>query len=118
MDAIYNGYRVFMPYCIKGLGGGRYIVLNRDSKPLGVPSCVDVDLSTHPSALPMKITAEHAMAMSVHQDPNIECIYLLKGDGPPKGADLIAYADRLAVLMSISVTAQRPYRMPPGSSPK
>lgn len=118
MDGFYSGYRVFMPYCVKALGGGRFIVLNRDYKPLGVPSCVDVDLASHESALPMDITAELARGMSVDQSPDTDCIYLHKGNGAPEGAALKAYSERLAVLMQVRVTAPRPYRMPPSSAPE
>jgi hypothetical protein len=118
----YFGYRVFLPYCIKRLADGRYIVLNADFKPLGVPSFEKVDLETHSSGHTIHITPMLARKLSVSGSENLDCIYLYDGksmNGPPEeGERLAAYAARLAVLMRLKVEVQLPYRTPPSSAPR
>ncbi|MDO9596713.1 MAG: hypothetical protein Q7J47_03235 [Azoarcus sp.] len=117
----YYGYRVFLPYCLERLSDGRYIVLNADFKPLGVPSFEDVDLETHPSAHTINITPELARKLSVSGSDALDCIYLHEGKelGPPEeGERLAAYAARLAVFMRLKIEVQLPYRIPPLSAPR
>lgn len=114
----YSGYRVFMPYCLKRLADGRYIVLNRDYMPLGIHSGEKVDLESHPTAHTIHITAAVARKLSASGSDDLECIYLHGGKGVPEGEHWRAYADRLAVLMQLTVEVKRPYRIPPSSEPR
>jgi hypothetical protein len=52
------------PYCIQHLGGDKYIILNRNYKPLGQTSFDYVDYEKHPSVIHMKITKKQATKLS------------------------------------------------------
>jgi hypothetical protein len=96
---------VFLPYCLQRLADGRYIVLNRRYKPLGVQTREWVDYDTHPSAARMKITAATARKLSWKSSDDVAVIHLYNdGCVPDAGADhLDAYAKRLAVFMKLPV---------------
>lgn len=52
------------PYCIRHLEGDRYIILNRNYKPLGQTSFEYVDYNKHPSVVHLKITEKQAEKLS------------------------------------------------------
>lgn len=104
----YSGRWVFLPYCIKRLEDGRYIVLNRLHKPLGVSSSAWVVYEEHPSAAAMKITPSKAKRMSCRESDDVSVIHLYKDECIPDGGKaehLDAYVRRLKVLMSLEVEA-------------
>ena len=95
------------PYCVQRLKNGRYIVLNRRYKPLGVLSNEFVDYESHPSSVSIRMTKATAMKLSWKGSDNVDVIHLYN-DGciPTNGAaHMTAYTKRLAVLMSIKVKA-------------
>lgn len=97
--------RTHMPYCIQKLADGRYIVLNRKYKPLGIQSEEWVTYETHPSAVSINITSARAIKLDCEARENVECIYLYN-DGciPTHGAaHMKAYLNRLAMLMKIKI---------------
>lgn len=93
------------PYCVRRLKDGRYIVLNRNYKPLGEPTTDRVDYDAHPSAVAIKITAAAARKLSWEAKEDLESIFLYSdGCVPTSGAaHMAAYCKRLAVLMGIKV---------------
>lgn len=95
----------FMPYCIQRLKDGRYIVLNRRYKPLGVQTRVWVDYDTHPSAARMKITKAKAVKMSWKGSDDLAEIHLYNDGCIPTGSTehLTAYAKRLLVFMNLVI---------------
>lgn len=95
----------FMPFCIKRLPDGRYIVLNRRSKPLGIRGHVHVDYETHPSAARITITKDDARKMSHDGSDDLETIYLYDGPSTPTIDEetLHGYMDRLNVFMQLWV---------------
>jgi len=95
----------FMPYCIQRLKDGRYIVLNRRYKPLGVQTRAWVDYETHPSAAAMKITKAQARTMSWKDSDDLDVIHLYNDGCVPTGSaeHLAAYAKRLDVFMNLAV---------------
>ena len=64
------------PYCIKQLGTDRYIILNRNYKPLGQTSFDYIDYRKHPSIVHMKITEKQAAKLSYNSTSELKCIYL------------------------------------------
>ena len=96
---------IFLPYCLYRLKDGRYIVLNRKYKPLGVRSSDWVVYEDHPSAASMKITPEIAKKLSWQGSDNLDVIHLYNDASiPNKGEEhLQAYANRLKVLMDLAV---------------
>jgi len=101
--------RVFMPYCIQRLKDGRFIVLNRDYKPLGIQTRELVDYDTHPSAAKIKITKAVARKLSWDDKENVDAIFFYNdGCVPTKSAvHMDAYLARLAVLAKLKIDVDR-----------
>jgi len=93
-------------YCIQRLEGGRYILLNRNYKPIGNQSTDWVTYNTDPSAIKMTITPAAAAKLSWEQSPSVERIYLYNDGCIPteSAAHMTAYLKRLAVLAKIKTT--------------
>lgn len=100
---------VFMPYCIKRLKDGRYIVLNRDYKPLGIRTRDWVDYDSHPTAAKIKITAATARKLSWETKDDTDVIYLYNDGSVPtrSAADMKTYLAKLAVLAKLKVDVDR-----------
>ena len=96
---------IFLPYCLKRLEDGRYIILNRRYKPLGVSSNEWVAYETHPSTANIEITPAIARKLSWKGSDDIDVIHLYS-DGciPTVSAEhLRSYSERLSVLMQLGV---------------
>lgn len=95
--------RFIFPYCIVHLEDGRFIVLNRNYKPLGVQTEEWVDYDQHPSAIRLAITPAVASKLSWNRSDSIDRIYLYDdGCVPTDSADhMKAYLERIAVLMAV-----------------
>lgn len=93
------------PYCIQRIKDGRYILLNRNYKPLGIQDEAWVEYENHPTAMPMKITPATAKKLSWKGADDVERIYLYNDGCIPTEGDehMAAYLNRLSVLMKISV---------------
>lgn len=98
--------RIYMPYCIQRLKDGRYIVLNRIYKPLGVMSRDWVVYEEHPTALPITgLTAALVQKLSWKGSSDADCIYLYN-DGciPTDSAEhWDAYSKRLKLLAELNI---------------
>ena len=98
--------RVFMPYCLERLKDGRYIVLNRLYKPLGIASRQRVDYDAHPSAMKIEhLTSARVKRLSHKGDDDLGHIHLY-GDGCiPTDSDVHweAYSQRLKLLAELMV---------------
>lgn len=91
------------PYCLNRLQDGRYIILNRNYKPLGVQTSEWVTYETEPTVISINLTPAKAKAISWEGSENVDRVYLYN-DGciPTDGAaHMSAYLKRLGVLMNI-----------------
>lgn len=99
--------QVFLPYCLQRLEDGRYILLNRYYKPVGVHSDAHVVYEQHPSCFRFKraLSARQATALSCKGDPSVDVIYLYNdGCVPTKSAaNWTAYSKRLERLAAYDV---------------
>ncbi len=95
--------RVFLPYCLQQLADGRWIVLNRRYKPLGVASSDWVVYEEHPSAYKAKITKALRQKLDCGSSYRDDCIYLYENFEPKDKKFLAEYAARLALLEKIDV---------------
>ena len=95
-----------MPYCIEPLPDGRYIVLNRNYKPIGEHSGW-VEYETHPSATTIKGLNPAAVAKIDYRGaPDADGRIYLYNDGcvpTSSAANWRAYAERLQVLSSLEL---------------
>lgn len=98
-----------MPYCIQRLADGRYIILNRNYKPLGVQTSERVDYETHPSAVAISITPTRASKLDWDGREDTDRIYLYNDGCIPtaSAAHMQAYLERLGVLMKLTFKPPR-----------
>jgi hypothetical protein len=97
---------IYLPYCVQRLKDGRYIILNRRYKPLGMEDTAWVDYDSHPSAHPLKgLTPAKAKAMSHRGDEDVDCIFLYADACIPTdgAAYWDAYSKRLKVLAALAI---------------
>ncbi len=98
--------RVFLPYCLQQLADGRYIILNRLYKPLGIATSEWVTYADHPSACFIQgLTAKEAALISHRGLPGLDSMHLY-GDGSiptDSKENMEKYSQRLAVLASLKI---------------
>ena len=92
-----------LPYCIRHLGGDRYILLNRNYKPLGQTSLKNVDYDSHFSVVRMRITKKQAIQLSYNQSDDIEniCLYKSTPDVLSDIQEFDSYFNRLKILAKL-----------------
>jgi len=101
--------RTHMPYCIHRTADGRYIVLNRNYKPLGVQTGDWVTYENHPSAVELNITKIRAAKLDCQGRENTDRIYLYNDGCIPTDGDahMKAFLGRLSVLMKLKFKPPR-----------
>lgn len=95
---------LYLPYCVQRLKDGRYIVLNRYYKPLGLPNTDWIDYDAHPSAQHFKgLTPSKAKAMSHRKSEDLDNIFLYADACIPTSSPehWDAYTKRLKVLAEL-----------------
>jgi len=87
-----------LPYCLKRLDNGCYVVLNRHYKPLGFKTTDWLAYEDYPIALQRRITARTAAALSYRGDPDTAMIYFYNDGCTPTASakHMQAYLERLA----------------------
>lgn len=97
--------RVFLPYCLQQLADGRWIVLNRLYKPLGVASRDWVVYEDHPSTCQAKISKVLRLKLECDPPQSVrpDVIYLYSTFQSKNKKFLAEYAARLALLEKIDV---------------
>lgn len=91
------------PYCLQKTATGKYILLNRNYKPIGTCSDDFVTYEGHPDEMRIKITETIARKLSWNGIDSVDCIYLYNdGCNPSESANhMSAYLNRLSVLAEI-----------------
>ncbi len=97
---------VFLPYCVQRVADGRWVVLNRYYKPLGLTTTAWVDYNDY--ALPLNITAKMAQKIS---DTDLgaglpRCrVWLYSDASAPNisAVNSVAYFRRLAALAKVRI---------------
>lgn len=100
--------RVFFPYCLQRQPDGRYAVLNRNYKPVGlpVPSADHVDYAETGCLVSVSgLTAARAKKLSWDGKPDLDLIYLYDDGCVPTDspANWAAYCARLQVLARLEI---------------
>lgn len=105
--------RALLPYCVKRLEDGSYLLLNRDYKPLGVFSADWVVYEEHPSRFRFvdPLTPEDIRALCVYNGKEVDGLYLCDG-GAPMGsaATWKAYSDRMRHLAGLKIEPAQPVK--------
>jgi hypothetical protein len=97
---------VHLPYCLKRLPDGRYVVLNREYKPLGFQTQEWIEYEQYPIAVTLKrFGPKTAARISWKGSPDLAWIYLYDDGCYPtaSAADMQAYLKRLAILAKLEV---------------
>lgn len=97
---------VCFPYCLRQGRDGRYVLLNRQYKPLGFCTRKKVAYLKYPIILRIKgLTQEKIQRLSCYADPNPIWIQLYDdASAPTRNAEnMRAYLDRLAILAKLKV---------------
>ena len=75
--ALYDFRSIYLPYCLKRLKDGKYIVLNREYKPLGFNTLTHVEYEDYPISAKIKgITKKMTAEISIDKSSNLDQIYL------------------------------------------
>lgn len=75
--ALYDFRSIYLPYCLKRLSNGRYVVLNREYKPLGFNTHEHLNYEDYPIAAKIKgITKKLASEISIDGSSSLDEIFL------------------------------------------
>jgi hypothetical protein len=107
-----NDFRsVFLPYCLRKQPDGRYVVVNREYKPIGFCTTAYVDYTQFPVAASLKgVTAALARKLSHDGNPGIDEIYLYDDGCVPtsSAAHMSAYLAKLQLLAKLKISPPSP----------
>lgn len=99
-------FRYTMPYCIQKQADGKYVVLNRDYKPIGFNMKEGCTYSEYPISYKLKgLTPEKAKKISRWSEPGLASVYLYSDGTVPTDSkkNWDNYIKRLEVLMRLLV---------------
>lgn len=103
---------VFLPYYLQRMPDGKYVVVNRNHKPVGFRTDSHIEYDEFPVAVKfLGLGPETAKKLSVHNDPNLSRIYLHDGakKAPAYGGEALeAYIKRLRILMDLKIEVKYP----------
>lgn len=97
---------VFLPYCIEKQPDGRYLVLNREYKPVGFKTREHIEYEKYPIYVELKgLGSATAAKLSCNGDSSTDKIYLYNdGCVPTKSAEHMEnYLKRLEILAKLKV---------------
>jgi hypothetical protein len=99
---------VHLPYCVDRQPDGRYVILNRNYKPLGFVVNEYVKYDEYPITHHIRITPKKAAKISYKGSEELGRIYLYNDGCIPirSKKNMDAYLERLAVLMSLKITPE------------
>ncbi len=101
---------VFLPYCLEKQADGRYVVLNREYKPVGFFTSKFVTYDKHPVAVKLKgLTAKKAALLSAKGDPDVDKIFLYNDACVPTQdkASMKAYLAKLEILAKLKIDREK-----------
>ena len=102
---------VFMPYCLEKQEDGKYVVLNREYKPVGFFTKKFIKYSDYPVSVALKgIGPATAKKLSYSGDGNLEKIHLYNDGCVPTQSDqnMQKYLAKLAILARLQVPDDPP----------
>lgn len=97
---------VFMPYCLRKQKDGRYVVLNREYKPVGFFTREFVKYEEHPVAVHLEgIGTATATKLSWEGSENADEIFLYNDGSVPtaSASNMKAYLAKLQILAKLKI---------------
>jgi hypothetical protein len=98
---------VFLPYCLERQPDGKYVVLNREYKPVGFKTTEHITYADYPICVEIKgLTPTLAAKLSCYGRQDTDKIQLYEDASDPQldSAHMNAYLERLKLLANIEVT--------------
>lgn len=105
-----NDFRaVFFPYCLEKQPDGRYVVLNREYKPVGFNTYEWIKYEDFPVAVWLSMTPLRASKLSFKGSKDTDHIFLYDdGSNPVRSkANMKAYLSRLELLGAYEVNKKK-----------
>jgi hypothetical protein len=103
-----NYRQIFMPYCIKKLGPDKWVVLNREYKPLGMSDrsrMYDYDSFAVKLKITKKLAEKLAILDNTTQSPK-DMIFLYSASNPPiNSSSMGGYLEKIGLLMNLKATS-------------
>lgn len=99
---------VHLPYCIQRQPDGRYVILNRDYKPLGFRTQERVEYGDYPVSVKLKgLTKRLAAQLSWEGSSDLDKIHLYDDGCVPTDSakKMQAYMQRLSILAKLKISA-------------
>jgi hypothetical protein len=95
----------FMPYCLKKQPDGRYAVLNRKYKPVGMVTDDQIAYDAHPVLVSMRVTRSVAAELSWNGDASPDEVFLYNDATNPMTSprDMRAYLKRIERLTKFKI---------------
>lgn len=98
---------VFFPYCLEKQEDGRYVILNRQYKPIGFYTKDHVQYEEHPVLVRLKgLTKAKAAKLSDKGETSLDKIFLYNDKTNPvlSKANMHLYLAKLEILANLTVT--------------
>ncbi|CAN99119.1 MULTISPECIES: hypothetical protein [Sorangium] len=109
---------VFFPYCLKRQPDGRYAILNRRYKPVGLFTGGWVKYDGLPVLVDLRVTPSMAASVSWDHNPKLDEIFLYDDGCVPTASTeaMAAYLDRVGRMMKWKIRGEMPRKdVDPGS---
>lgn len=94
---------IYLPYCLKKQPSGKYVVLNREYKPVGFNTKEWIKYEDFPVETAFRITKASAKKLSYKLSEDTECIYLYNDGCIPTQSkkNMGVYLEKLARLAKL-----------------
>jgi len=102
----YDFRHVYLPFCLQRLADGRYVVLNKDYKPLGFQTREKVEYEVYPIAATfLRLDSRTAAKLSFNGSQELEAIYLYDSNCVPTDSNqnMEKYLVRLEILAKLKL---------------
>lgn len=100
---LYNFQTIHLPYCLKKMSDGSYVVLNREYKPVGFKTSKHVKYEDYPVSVKFRITKKTASSLSHNGSDGTDMIFLYDDGCVPtrSKANMNAYLEKIEKLAKL-----------------
>lgn len=99
-----NFISVVLPYCLKRLEDGTYVILNREYKPIGFKTREHIEYEDFPITHKIKgITKKTAEKLSWKGDNNLDTIFLYDGTNIISSIKMNLYLEKIKIISKYKI---------------